>query len=77
MEKEVFNGIVSNPLIMSGEAIIKGTRMPVALVIGRLAGGMSVAEIMDEYDLSEEEIRVALAYAENLVMQQDRYVTQS
>lgn len=34
--------------------------MPVSLVLGKLAGGMSIDEVMYEYYLSIEEIRAAL-----------------
>ena len=40
-----------------------GTRIPVALLLGHLASGMSVDEITDEYDLVKENIYSALAYA--------------
>ncbi|HZS00010.1 MAG TPA: DUF433 domain-containing protein [Chloroflexota bacterium] len=43
--------------------MIRGTRVPVTLVIGKLAGGMSFGEIMAEYDLTEADIRAALGYA--------------
>jgi uncharacterized protein (DUF433 family) len=60
---EIFPGIVSDKEILGGEAVIKGTRIPVALILGHLAAGMSTDEIVYEYNLSIEDIRAALGYA--------------
>ncbi len=60
---QIFPGIVSDKEILGGEAIIKGTRIPVALILGHLAAGMSTDEIVYEYDLTIKDIRAALGYA--------------
>ena len=60
---EIFPGIISDPEILGGEAVIKGTRIPVALILGHLAADMSTEEIEYEYDLSIENVRAALGYA--------------
>jgi uncharacterized protein (DUF433 family) len=60
---EIFPGIVSDTEILGGEAVIKGTRIPVALILGHLAAGMSTDEIVYEYDLTIGDIRAALGYA--------------
>ena len=46
-----------------GRPVIRGTRVPVAIVVGSLAAGMSFDEVAREYDLSDEDIRAALGYA--------------
>lgn len=61
--KEIIPGIVINPAIKGGKPLIKGTRVPVELIIGKLAGGLSYEEIMSEYDLTKEQILTALKYA--------------
>jgi uncharacterized protein (DUF433 family) len=60
---EIFPGIISDKEILGGEAVIKGTRIPVALILGHLAAGMGTDEIVYEYDLTIEDIRAALGYA--------------
>lgn len=60
---ELYPGVVSNPEIMGGMPVIKGTRIPVALVLGKLAGGISVEEVIHEFYLDDEAILVALGYA--------------
>ena len=56
--------ILIDPSICHGKPIIRGTRMPVALVIGSLAGGMSFEEVQREYDLTTEDIRAAVRFAQ-------------
>jgi uncharacterized protein (DUF433 family) len=46
-----------------GTAVITGTRVPVSIVIGSLAGGMSKEEVMQEYELTKQDVEAALAYA--------------
>jgi uncharacterized protein (DUF433 family) len=42
--------------------VIKGTRVPVDLILGKRAGGMSYEEVMEEYCISREDILVVLKY---------------
>ncbi len=59
--------IVIDPEIQHGRPIIRGTRVPVARIVGGLAGGMSKEQVMKEYEISEEDILAALAYAAQLI----------
>ncbi|MBI2398474.1 MAG: DUF433 domain-containing protein [Xanthomonadales bacterium] len=52
-----------DPAICGGRPVISGTRVPVAIVVGGLAGGMSMEEVAREYDLRPEDIRAALKFA--------------
>jgi uncharacterized protein (DUF433 family) len=60
---ELYPGIVSDPNILRGKPVLKGTRVPISLVLGKLAGGLSMEEIIYEYYLDMEAIRAALGYA--------------
>lgn len=62
--------ITIDPDIQHGKPVIKGTRVPVARIIGGLAGGMTKEEIIREYEVSEEDIRAALTYAGELIEQE-------
>ncbi|MEN9216489.1 MAG: DUF433 domain-containing protein [Gloeomargarita sp. HHBFW_bins_162] len=63
--------IVVDTQIQHGQPVIKGTRLPVAVVIGSLAGGMSYEEVMQEYGITHQQILDALAYfGELLTMEQ-------
>jgi len=58
--------IVLDPRIQHGRPVIRGTRVPVTVIVGSLAGGMSFAEIEQEYGVSTEDIRAALRYVNDL-----------
>lgn len=58
--------ITIDPHICHGKPVIRGTRMPVTLVVGSLAGGMSFEEVQREYDITAEDIRAALKFVGEL-----------
>ena len=59
--------IVVDPAVCHGQACIRGTRIPAAVVLDNLAAGQSVAEILKSYpSLSEQAIHAAVAYAAEL-----------
>lgn len=60
-------GIISDPQINSGKPTVEGTRVPVKIVLVDIAHGMSIPEISEEYDLTEQQIKNALTYAAALV----------
>jgi uncharacterized protein (DUF433 family) len=62
---EIANRIMVDEKIRFGKPVIKGTRVPVYLVIGKLAGGLSYEEVMLEYEITKEDILAALNYAAN------------
>jgi len=68
--QEVMPGIIVDPLIKGGKPVIKGTRVPVELIVGKLAGGLTYEEIMAEYDLKKEDILAALRYAANILVEE-------
>jgi uncharacterized protein (DUF433 family) len=49
--------------VQHGKPVIRGTRVPVARILGSLAGGMSREEIVDEYGVTPDDIAVALEFA--------------
>lgn len=59
--------IVSEPTILRGKPRLKGTRIPVGLVLGYLAAEKTVEEIIAEFpDLTREQIAACLDYAREL-----------
>jgi uncharacterized protein (DUF433 family) len=62
--------IVIDPRIQHGKPSIRGTRVPVARIVGGLAGGMTFEEIQAEYEVTVEDIRAALEFANQLVEQE-------
>ena len=60
---EVFPGLSMNPDVRFGKPCIAGTRMDVATVVGLIAAGETIETVGNEYQLSVEQVRAALAYA--------------
>ncbi len=53
-----------NPKVMLGKPVIRGTRVPVELLLRKLGEGASVADLVDAYPhVSREDIQAALTYA--------------
>jgi len=63
--------IVIDPKICHGKPVIRGTRVPVSLIVGSLAGGMGFEEVEREYGLTHAQIRAALKFAGELVEQEE------
>ncbi len=58
------NLIISNPKIMMGKPVVKGTRITVELILEKIAAGESVDQILDEHPrLTYEAIQASLAFA--------------
>ena len=60
---EIADRISVDEKVRFGRPVITGTRVPVDLILGKLAGGMEYDEVMREYDLTKEDILAALDYA--------------
>ena len=59
--------IVSDPEVLRGKPRLKGTRIPVGLVLGYLASGKTVEDIIAEFpDLTPDQIAACLDYAREL-----------
>ncbi len=59
--------IVSTPDVLRGKPRMKGTRIPVSLILGYLASNNTVEQIMDEFpDIVKEQIAACLDYARDL-----------
>jgi uncharacterized protein (DUF433 family) len=56
--------IISNPKIMLGKPVVKGTRITVELILEKLAAGESIEQMLDEHPrLTREAIQAACAFA--------------
>ena len=65
---ELLERVEVDPNKLGGKPVIRGTRIPVSLVVELVASGMGTEEIIREYpELTEEDIRAALLYAAKLV----------
>ncbi|AFY74561.1 hypothetical protein Syn7502_02599 [Synechococcus sp. PCC 7502] len=56
--------IITNPKIMVGKSVIRGTRLTVEYILNLLGNGSTIADILDEYDgLTQEDIMACLLFA--------------
>ena len=57
-----------NPEIMLGKPVIKGTRIPVELIVRKLGEGSTIEDLLEGYpNLSREAIKAALVYAADII----------
>jgi uncharacterized protein (DUF433 family) len=70
----IMDRIEIDPKKLGGKPVIKGTRIPVYLILEMLANGMSIEEILREYpELTEEDIKDAIKYASQILSKEDLY----
>jgi uncharacterized protein (DUF433 family) len=61
---ETTDRIEIDPAVMLGKPVIRGTRLPVELIISKLGEGAAETDLLDAYPhLTSADIRAALAYA--------------
>jgi len=59
---EIAPRISVNKRVRFGKPVITGTRIPVDLILGKLAGGMTYDEVIAEYEITREDILAVLDY---------------
>ncbi|HSZ59923.1 MAG TPA: DUF433 domain-containing protein [Tepidisphaeraceae bacterium] len=66
--------ITANPDVLGGKPVIRGTRMSVEFVVGLLAQGWSIDDVLAEYDhITREDVQACLAYAHQLLADEKLY----
>lgn len=64
--------IVIDPAIMGGKPVIRGTRIPVEIVLRKLGAGMTVEEIIADHPrLTAEDLRAAQSFAADYLAGED------
>ncbi len=71
MQVEIAPRIVVDPEIRFGKPVIKGTRVPVYLLVDQLAGGMTMEEVAEEYGVTMDDVRAALSYAAGVLASEE------
>lgn len=68
MAREIAERITFDPDVMVGKPVIQGTRMPVELVLAKLAANPDLDELFLDYpELTIDDVKAVLAYAGTLV----------
>jgi uncharacterized protein (DUF433 family) len=66
--------VVLDPSVMLGKPVIKGTRMPVDLIVEKIAIGESIPQLLDDYPfLKEDDLRAALLYSARSLSREEVY----
>jgi uncharacterized protein (DUF433 family) len=74
MKNEFMSRIFSDPDLRGGEPCIKGTRIPVSVIVASVAQGLTRQDIIREYpQLKDADITAALLYASESVHQESIY----
>jgi uncharacterized protein (DUF433 family) len=68
---EIAPRIVVDDQIRSGKPVIKGTRVPVDVILGQLAAGLSADEVAAEYSVSRDDVLAVLSYAAKTLGNED------
>ena len=72
MNEQLRKRIVMNPAVMAGKPVIRGTRIPVDLIVRMFAQGNTREIILKEYPtLRSEDIQAALTYAAQVISDED------
>ena len=68
----VTNRIEMNPKVMMGKPVIRGTRIPVELLLRKLGEGTTEADLLDAYPrLTKPDIQAAIGYAADTVAHEE------
>lgn len=57
--------------IRHGKPVIRGTRVPIDIILGSLAGGMEIEEVAEEYGVKREDVLAAIEYAAKIVASEE------
>jgi uncharacterized protein (DUF433 family) len=64
--------IETDPNVMLGKPVIRGTRIPVELLLRKMSQGASEVDLLDAYPrLTKDDIQAALAYAADLIAHEE------
>lgn len=65
--REVYPSIVVDAIVRFGMPVIKGTRVLVDLLVSKVAGGMSIEDVAQEYDVTPADVRAVIGYAAHIL----------
>lgn len=74
MEEKLLERIETNPKVMLGKPVIKGTRITVELILEKLVYSETGEDILRDYPfLSQEDIKAAILYAAKALSREEVY----
>ena len=71
----VTDRIEINPKVMQGKPVIRGPRIPVELLLRKLAEGATEADLLDAYPrLAREDLQAAIGYAADVLAHEETFI---
>ena len=71
MAVEIAPRVTADPRVRFGQPVIKGTRVPVAVILDEMAAGTTMEDIAREYGVTREDVRAVLRYAAEIIAGED------
>lgn len=72
---ELTPGITVDPSVRFGKPVIRGTRVPADVLVARVASGMEIKKVAEEYEIEETDVYNALNYAARRLAEEQIWVT--
>ncbi len=70
--------VTVDPKVMLGKPVIRGTRIPVELLLRKLGEGASVEDLLDAYpQLSRQDVQAALTYAAESISHEENLLVEA
>ncbi len=64
--------IERNPAVLSGKPVIKGTRIPVEIILRKLGDGLQIEDLLKAYpNLKREDILAAISYSADVIREEE------
>jgi uncharacterized protein (DUF433 family) len=57
--------VETNPRVLGGAPVLRGTRMPVSAIVDNFDYGLSAAEIAEQFELRQDQVQAILSYAKS------------
>lgn len=72
---ELAPGITADPSVRFGKPVIRGTRVPADVLVARVASGLEINQVAEEYGVKEADVYNALNYAARRLAEEQIWVT--
>jgi uncharacterized protein (DUF433 family) len=73
---ELAPGITANPSVRFGKPVVRGTRVPADVLVARVATGIEIKKVAEEYGVAEADVYNALNYAALRLAEEQIWVTE-
>jgi uncharacterized protein (DUF433 family) len=73
---ELAPGITADPSVRFGRPVVRGTRVPADVLVARVATGMEIKKVAEEYGVAETDVYNAINYAARRLSEEQIWVTE-